>query len=322
MKPYRIYSTELPELADLPNPFGNMEGPVMRMSKQHHQVGTLQATSFVLPHMLVMDMEWQLKEDILIEENDLAESVCINFQLQGTVLSDFKEITSLPVEGNTHNLLYSMPAKHTHHICRNQHMKTMHMSLDKTYFKQLVGAEDEWSEKVLTRLERNEPFLGEHSMVKITAPMTQLIYSIQQHNWQGPARNLHIQSKIFELLALQLDQFRWNTLLTPGITKEDVEKLYLLRTYIQEHFLEDLSLFQLARISTLNEFKLKKGFKSLFGNSIFHYIKQLRMEYAGQLLLDERRMVEEVAFELGYEHAHHFSAGFKKYFGVSPSHWR
>ena len=46
------------------------------------------------------------------------------------------------------------------------------------------------------------------------------------------------------------------------------------------------------------------------------------MEYAGRLLRDEKRTVEEVAFELGYEHAQHFSSGFKKHFGVSPSQWR
>ncbi|QMU26668.1 helix-turn-helix domain-containing protein [Adhaeribacter radiodurans] len=29
--------------------------------------------------------------------------------------------------------------------------------------------------------------------------------------------------------------------------------------------------------------------------------------------------LDEVAFTLGYEHGHHFSVAFKKYFGVSPS---
>ena len=41
--------------------------------------------------------------------------------------------------------------------------------------------------------------------------------------------------------------------------------------------------------------------------------------HAHRLLTDQKLTVEEVAYELGYEHAQHFSASFKSYFGQSPS---
>lgn len=72
----------------------------------------------------------------------------------------------------------------------------------------------------------------------------------------------------------------------------------------------------------LNEFKLKKGFKLLFGKSVFGYIKGLRMEHATRLLKDNKYGVEEVAYLLGYEHGQHFSTAYKKHTGVSPSRVR
>jgi AraC family transcriptional activator of pyochelin receptor len=81
-------------------------------------------------------------------------------------------------------------------------------------------------------------------------------------------------------------------------------------------------LTQLSRICVLNEFKLKKGFKLLFGTTIFHYLREKRMEYARKLLLDCSLSVEEVAHKLGYEHAHHFSTAFKKFYKTCPSSFK
>ena len=60
-------------------------------------------------------------------------------------------------------------------------------------------------------------------------------------------------------------------------------------------------------------------FKKVHGNSIFEYIIALRMEHARQLLLEKNLMVTEVARTLGYKNPNHFSAAFKKKFGVCPT---
>jgi len=103
--------------------------------------------------------------------------------------------------------------------------------------------------------------------------------------------------------------------------KEEEEKLNLIRSYLHQHFLEELSLAKLCRVAALNEFKLKKGFKQLFGTTVFGYVKALQMKYACRLLEEERKQVEEVAYTLGYEYPQHFSTAFKKFFGSNPSKW-
>lgn len=83
--------------------------------------------------------------------------------------------------------------------------------------------------------------------------------------------------------------------------------------------MEDLTLTGLCRVGMLNEFKLKKGFKALFGTSVIQYAKTLRMQYAQNLLRDHNRSVEEVSCLLGYQYPNHFSTAYRKHFGVAPS---
>ena len=79
------------------------------------------------------------------------------------------------------------------------------------------------------------------------------------------------------------------------------------------------SLQSLSRAFCLNEFKLKKGFKELFGDTVFGYIHSLRMQHARSLILDEKMNINKVAGKVGYKNANHFSTAFKKQFGIAPS---
>jgi len=79
------------------------------------------------------------------------------------------------------------------------------------------------------------------------------------------------------------------------------------------------TLTQLVLLTQLNEYQLKKGFKALFGTSVFGYIHQYRMALAQRLLLDTSKSAKEIAYEIGYSSPQHFSKAFKKEFGQSPN---
>jgi AraC family transcriptional activator of pyochelin receptor len=79
------------------------------------------------------------------------------------------------------------------------------------------------------------------------------------------------------------------------------------------------SLMELARQVGLNDFKLKMGFRRVFGKTVFGYLHELRMERS-RLLLEEGKMnVKEVSYAVGYMDSGRFSDAFKKQFGVRPS---
>jgi AraC-like DNA-binding protein len=128
-----------------------------------------------------------------------------------------------------------------------------------------------------------------------------------------------LESKVLDLLVLLLKQ------ITPekpfkGLTVrlDDVDKLYEVKRVVEQHLTRQHSLRELARQVGLNEFKLKKGFRELFGTTIFSYLLDLRMEHARQLLIQGTMTVEEVAEEVGYKYAKNFMTAFKKKFNMLP----
>lgn len=104
-----------------------------------------------------------------------------------------------------------------------------------------------------------------------------------------------------------------------SLNKKDKKLFIELKNYLDETFTQPHSMKSLCREFGTNEFKLKQGFRLEFGTSIFAYILTCKMSYASRLLSEEKKSIQEVASIIGYKNSNHFSAAFKKNFGVVPS---
>ncbi|AHF03936.1 AraC family transcriptional regulator [Marichromatium purpuratum 984] len=96
--------------------------------------------------------------------------------------------------------------------------------------------------------------------------------------------------------------------------------LLAARDRLLSNLSEPPTIAELAQDTGLNQLKLKQGFKALFGTSIYALFQQHRMDRARQLL--RQHSVTETALMLGYSNISHFSAAFRKQFGVLPSETR
>ncbi|MEG1770820.1 MAG: helix-turn-helix transcriptional regulator, partial [Comamonas sp.] len=65
------------------------------------------------------------------------------------------------------------------------------------------------------------------------------------------------------------------------------------------------------------EFKLKQGFRELFGTSPHRMLTDIRMKKAWELLECGLR-VSTVADRVGYRHLSSFSAAFERHYGRTP----
>jgi AraC-like DNA-binding protein len=79
------------------------------------------------------------------------------------------------------------------------------------------------------------------------------------------------------------------------------------------------TIYELAKMVGTNDFKLKKGFKEVFGNTIFGFLLDFKMEKGRKLLRYTNKTTSEIAHLLGYSHPGHFTSAFKKKFGITPS---
>lgn len=98
----------------------------------------------------------------------------------------------------------------------------------------------------------------------------------------------------------------------------DREKIIKAREILLQHIGEPITIKALSRKVAINECYLKKGFKEIFGTTIFDFYQSQRMEHAKYLLYDKGLSVTEVSLVLGYSSISHFSTAFKKHTGIKP----
>lgn len=100
--------------------------------------------------------------------------------------------------------------------------------------------------------------------------------------------------------------------------EDDRAKISKAREILLQHIGEPITIRELSRKVAINECYLKKGFKELFGTTIFDFYQGQRMEHARYLLYEKGLSVTEVSMMLGYSSISHFSTAFKKHTGLKP----
>ena len=156
---------------------------------------------------------------------------------------------------------------------------------------------------------------------KTTAAMRQVLHQILHCPYQGMMKQMYLESKALELLTLQFA--RWTKDIqksgrSPRLRSEDVERLHHAREILIQQIDNPPSLLALARQVSLDDCKLKWGFRWLFGTTVFGYLHEYRMERSRQLLAAGQMSVTEVAYTVGYSSLPSFSKAFRKRFGSSP----
>lgn len=154
-----------------------------------------------------------------------------------------------------------------------------------------------------------------------TTPAMQVaLQQILNCPYQGWTRQFYLESKALELLILWLTEAAKSDRPAKSgeLSLSDRDRLQRAREILIERIDSPPSLIELARQVGLNDYKLKRGFRELFGTTVFGYLHSRRMEQAQQLLLQKQMKVTEVAYAVGYASLPSFSTAFRKRFGVSP----
>jgi AraC-like DNA-binding protein len=133
------------------------------------------------------------------------------------------------------------------------------------------------------------------------------------------AAKLYYQAKALELLSLYFSETKPDTESCPFLNdQETVRKIKHAKEHLLKHAEEPPTLKELSKVAGLNEYQLKTGFKEIYGNSVFGYLLDHKLDHARVLLDTNKYQVNEVAYQLGYTNPSHFIAAFKKKFGMTP----
>ncbi len=171
------------------------------------------------------------------------------------------------------------------------------------------------------------PFLSEENNDKkyykednISPSMAIVLSQMFHYNLNPSIKNLYYKGKGYELLSLYFNRNEdSNAEQCPFlIDEENVLKIKKAKEIIISKMAEPPGLQELSDEIGLNLKKLKMGFKQIYGDTVYGFLFDYKMDYARKLLDSGSYNVNEVGLKIGYSTGSHFIAAFKKKFATTP----
>ncbi len=145
-------------------------------------------------------------------------------------------------------------------------------------------------------------------------------FQILSTSKNAPNETFFLEAKALELMALQLRQL--DCLLgktrpcQPGSYR--TENIVYASEILKREMAAPPDIFTLARRAGLNHNQLIQGFRQMFGQTPFEYLRVMRLEKAREFIASHECNVTEAAFAVGYSNLSHFSKNFRNAFGITP----
>lgn len=263
---------------------------------------------------------WKYNDYVATDWNTDLEIVHLHFNLRGRISLENNSLGKVfSLGSHQHNAFYSKGFQGT---IRNDelHNEMFMLQFTKEAFARLTQEAGEWVAPFREAVLEGKPAtMSPHNMY-IGLPLHRAIRDVLQCKLTGGIKKMYLYSKCLEILVLLSESYK-RANQTGKIyckTEYDQERILFARDYLIQHVDVPPSLGELARIAGINEFKLKKGFKEIFENTVFGYLADYRLGEAQSMLAARQKTATEIAFDLGYSSLQHFSTAFKKKFGVGP----
>lgn len=250
-------------------------------------------------------------------QNDV---VRLHFGLKGDYIFSYKQLNqTFDLIGGHHNIMYSNPFDI---VIQNKTfvVETFGIQFPKELFISFTQNASDQLKRFSENIVNGKAAILSDKWGAVDTNIAQAISQIMHCRYAGDFKRLFLLSKSIELLVLSAESCS-NAASKEAIflkNKTDTEKIIAVRDLLNERLDNPPSLSEVARTVGLNEYKLKRGFKEKFSNTVFGYLADQRLHLAHQYLKDTGKTAAEIAAELGYSTPQHFNNAFKKKFGFTP----
>lgn len=245
--------------------------------------------------------------------------VRMHFGMKGNYAFTYKQLDkTYDLIGGHHNIMYSKDFDITVYN-KTLVLETFGIQFPSALFIQFTQNANDSLKRFAEAILNGKNVMLSEQWGAIDSPIQQVLQQIIHCKYNDDLKKLFLLSKSIELLILCADAYE-NTQKEMFIkSKADKEKLIAVRDLINERVQDPPNLSQIARMVGLNEYKLKRGFKEVFNNTVFGYLADQRLHLAHRYLQDTRKTAAEISIELGYATPQHFSNAFRKKFGITPA---
>lgn len=248
-----------------------------------------------------------------------SDVVRLHFGLKGDYAFTYKQLNkTYDLIGGHHNIMFS---KDFDIVVQNKtaEVETFGVQFPRAVFVNFTQNATDALKRFAEAIMNDENVMLSENWGSIDSPIQQVIQQVINCNYAGDLKKLFLLSKCIELLVLCAESYDLANKKDPFIkSKADKEKIIAVRDLINDRVTDPPNLSQISKLVGLNEYKLKRGFKETFNNTVFGYLAEQRLHLAHQYLRDTKKTAAEISYELGYATPQHFSNAFKKKFGLTP----
>ena len=250
---------------------------------------------------------------------DDSEYVRLHFGLQGSYGFTFSQLnSSYSLAGHHNNIMYS-DGLEIEVENKTKRIETFGINFTTDSFIEIGQNGNELLKRFTDNvINKNNSILSSNWKIS-NFKIQQVINEIINCSYKDELKNLFLLSKSIELLVLQAELYDNQSTNQFIKSEKDKRKLIEAKELLSLRIDNPPTIVELAKLIGINEYKLKKGFKELFGTTVFGYIHNCRMSLAKRLLLGTDKSAKEIAYHTGYSSPQHFSTAFKKKFGVTPN---
>jgi len=265
---------------------------------------------FNIPHRL--DLHAQIDKPVIEMHFTLAG--------QSRIIPEGMRNHLVRFDANRHNLTFAPYFDGLMELSSQGGFRMFEVNFSRRYFQRIADSGSPVLDRMLNAMERGEVTQAADRSMIITPAMLNVIHSIENSTYVGACQKLYLESKVLELFSLQLEQLEQVSNKDPRrrYTQREIDQLREARQMLLADLGNPPTIAGLSQLTGINDFKLKQGFREVFGNTVFGTLTDARMEAAYKKLEKGVMNVNEVAAYVGYSNSSHFAVAFKRKYGFLP----
>ena len=155
--------------------------------------------------------------------------------------------------------------------------------------------------------------------------MADYVKSLHNVKAKGMLRVLKIEAKVYEILALHIQQHDRaikGKKIPVSLTKAELKIIKNIGDSIHKNPAKAYSLEEISLNYGLSQSKLQDGFKFLYARTVTEFIRHVRLELARDLLKTSDLNISQVVYTIGFTSRSYFSKIFKIKYGISPNEFK
>ena len=264
---------------------------------------------------------YQVEEDVAIDFRCTPGAMQTHVALKNDSHYSINGIGELYLAEGQFNMVDSAKLEGSYFLEKGNEYRTLHMIFSSQFLDKLFPAYQYLEEWLASDSPQPRVLFKIHAWLseQLKNVINNLLYCSYPSDEQ---RQFYREIKAMEFFCLGLNNGSGEITQAVKLTRRNVELIHASKHIMDTNFDQHITIASIARQTGMNEFKLKAGFKQIFGISMFEYLMKTRMQTARNLLLETDKPIKEIAVLTGYATKQSFLNAFKRYFHDTPGAFR